>query len=112
MSNIQQLQDFTTQVRRDILRMVHAVNSGHPGGSLGCAEFFTVLYLQQLKRNSSFNMDGIGEDLEQYKKEQIILEQNGFKTLGEYYFDLLQNDKKVRKTQNLTRAPSFPSINL
>ncbi len=63
MSNIQQLQDFTTQVRRDILRMVHAVNSGHPGGSLGCAEFFTVLYLQQLKRNSSFNMDGIGEDL-------------------------------------------------
>ena len=63
MSNIQQLQDFTTQVRRDILRMVHAVNSGHPGGSLGCAEFFTVLYLHQLKRNSSFNMDGIGEDL-------------------------------------------------
>ena len=39
MSNTQQLQDFTTQVRRDILRMVHAVNSGHPGGSLGCAEF-------------------------------------------------------------------------
>ena len=44
MSNTQHLQDFTTQVRRDILRMVHAVNSGHPGGSLGCAEFFTVLY--------------------------------------------------------------------
>jgi len=63
MSNTQHLQDFTTQVRRDILRMVHAVNSGHPGGSLGCAEFFTVLYLHQLKRNSSFNMDGIGEDL-------------------------------------------------
>jgi len=63
MSNTQHLQHFTTQVRRDILRMVHAVNSGHPGGSLGCAEFFTVLYLHQLKRNSSFNMDGIGEDL-------------------------------------------------
>ena len=42
--NTQQLPDFTTQVRRDILRMVHAVNSGHPGGSLGCAEFMTVLY--------------------------------------------------------------------
>lgn len=63
MSNTQQLQDFTTQVRRDILRMVHAVNSGHPGGSLGCAEFLTVLYQHQLKRNSSFDMDGIGEDL-------------------------------------------------
>ena len=63
MSNTQHLQHFTTQVRRDILRMVHAVSSGHPGGSLGCAEFFTVLYLHQLKRNSSFNMDGIGEDL-------------------------------------------------
>ena len=42
MATTQELQDFTQQVRRDILRMVHAVNSGHPGGSLGCAEFFTV----------------------------------------------------------------------
>ncbi len=63
MSNTQHLQDFTTQVRRDILRMVHAVNSGHPGGSLGCAEFFTVLYQHLLKRNPEFDMDGKGEDL-------------------------------------------------
>jgi transketolase len=63
MSNTQHLQDFTTQVRRDILRMVHAVNSGHPGGSLGCAEFFTVLYQHLLKRNPGFDMDGKGEDL-------------------------------------------------
>lgn len=63
MSNTQHLQDFTTQVRRDILRMVHAVNSGHPGGSLGCAEFFTVLYQHQMKRSSGFDMNGIGEDL-------------------------------------------------
>ncbi|MDN3677744.1 transketolase [Flavobacterium paronense] len=63
MSNTQQLQDFTTQTRRDILRMVHAVNSGHPGGSLGCAEFLTVLYQHQMKRNAGFTMDGIGEDL-------------------------------------------------
>ena len=41
--NTQQLQDLVTQVRRDVLRMVHAVNSGHPGGSLGCAEFLTAL---------------------------------------------------------------------
>jgi transketolase len=63
MSNTQHLQDFTTQVRRDILRMVHAVNSGHPGGSLGCAEFFTVLYQHLLKRNPQFEMNGNGEDL-------------------------------------------------
>ncbi len=63
MANIQHLQDFTTQVRRDILRMVHAVNSGHPGGSLGCTEFLTVLYQHMMKHNPNFTMDGIGEDL-------------------------------------------------
>ncbi len=63
MSNTQQLQNLTTQVRRDILRMVHAVNSGHPGGSLGCAEFLVVLYQHLMKRNEGFDMDGIDEDL-------------------------------------------------
>jgi transketolase len=63
MSNTQHLQDFTTQVRRDILRMVHAVNSGHPGGSLGCTEFLTVLYQHQMNRKEGFDMNGIGEDL-------------------------------------------------
>lgn len=63
MPTTQQLEDFTTQVRRDILRMVHAVNSGHPGGSLGCAEFFTVLYQELMEYSTDFNMDGIGEDL-------------------------------------------------
>ena len=57
------LNDFTTQVRRDILRMVHAVNSGHPGGSLGCAEFLTVLYQTIMVRKSGFDMNGNGEDL-------------------------------------------------
>lgn len=61
--NTQQLNDFATQVRRDILRMVHAVNSGHPGGSLGCTEFLTALYQNILDRNEGFKMDGIGEDL-------------------------------------------------
>ncbi|HTO35113.1 MAG TPA: transketolase [Flavobacterium sp.] len=61
--NIQQLQDLTIQVRRDILRMVHAVNSGHPGGSLGCAEFFVALYQNLMKRNETFDMDGKEEDL-------------------------------------------------
>jgi len=63
MSNIQQLQDFTTQVRRDILRMVHAVNSGHPGGSLGCAEFLVALYQDIMKRNEGFEMNGTNEDI-------------------------------------------------
>lgn len=63
MSDIQQLQDFTQQVRRDILRMVHAVKSGHPGGSLGCAEFLTVLYQDIMEYSSDFSMDGINEDV-------------------------------------------------
>ncbi len=59
----QQLQNMTIQVRRDILRMVHVVNSGHPGGSLGCAEFFVALYQNIMDRKDTFSMDGIGEDL-------------------------------------------------
>lgn len=61
--NTQQLTDLTTQVRRDILRMVHAVNSGHPGGSLGCAEFFVALYQNIMERKESFEMDGLNEDI-------------------------------------------------
>lgn len=61
--DIKQLENFATQVRRDILRQVHKVDSGHPGGSLGCTEFFTALYQEVMEYNSEFNMDGIGEDL-------------------------------------------------
>src|SRR3954469_20773244 len=58
------LPEIASQIRRDIVRMVHAVNSGHPGGSLGCAEYFTALYFEVLKHSpSTFNMDGINEDL-------------------------------------------------
>ncbi len=60
---LQELKDFTTQVRRDILRQVHKVNSGHPGGSLGCAEFFTALYQEVMEHNPNFDMDGKDEDL-------------------------------------------------
>ena len=63
MATTQELQDFTQQVRRDILRMVHAVNSGHPGGSFGCAEFFTVLYQEVLEYSTDFTMDGENENL-------------------------------------------------
>jgi transketolase len=57
------LKDTATQIRRDIVRMVHAVQSGHPGGSLGCTEYFTALYFEVMKHNPQFNMDGVGEDL-------------------------------------------------
>ena len=63
MPTTQQLQDFTQQVRRDILRMVHKVNSGHPGGSLGCAEFITCLYQEVMEYSTDFSMDGENEDL-------------------------------------------------
>jgi transketolase len=64
MASIQELKDFSTQVRRDILRMVHAVNSGHPGGSLGCTEFVSCLYQEVMDYDSkNFSMDGKGEDL-------------------------------------------------
>ena len=63
MSSTPQLNDIVTQVRRDILRMVHKVNSGHPGGSLGCAEYFVSLYHEIMDLNEGFDMDGKGEDL-------------------------------------------------
>jgi len=63
MPNTQQLDDLVTQVRRDILRMVHKVNSGHPGGSLGCTEFLVALYSEIMDRKDGFDMDGMEEDL-------------------------------------------------
>ena len=63
MSTTHSSQDIVTQVRRDILRMVHKVNSGHPGGSLGCAEFFVSLYNEIMELKEGFDMDGINEDV-------------------------------------------------
>ena len=63
MPNMTELEKICTQIRRDILRMVHASNSGHPGGSLGCTEFFVSLYFEIMNHNKKFSMNGIGEDL-------------------------------------------------
>jgi len=57
------LKDIATQVRRDIVRMVHGVQSGHPGGSLGCTDFLTALYFKVMKHDPAFHMDGKGEDI-------------------------------------------------
>ncbi|MCA5005972.1 transketolase [Sphingobacterium bovistauri] len=61
--DINKLEQTATQVRRDIVRMVHGCQSGHPGGSLGCADYFVALYFHAMKHDPSFNMDGNGEDL-------------------------------------------------
>jgi len=61
--NLESLKKFTNQVRRDIVRMVHAQNSGHPGGSLGCVEYFTAIYKVIMNHSSNFSMDGKNEDL-------------------------------------------------
>jgi transketolase len=60
---INELEDIVSQVRRDIVRMVHGCQSGHPGGSLGCAEFLTALYFETMNHSTDFKMDGKGEDL-------------------------------------------------
>jgi len=61
--DLQNLKQTATQVRRDIIRMVHACQSGHPGGSLGCTDFMVALYFDTMKYSTDFKMDGIGEDL-------------------------------------------------
>ena len=64
MNNTEELKTLCVQVRRDIVRMVHAVNSGHPGGSLGCVEYMIALYKSILKHDpNNFNMNGVNEDL-------------------------------------------------
>lgn len=62
-ADISNLEQIASQVRRDIVRMVHSCQSGHPGGSLGCTDYFVALYFNALKHDPSFNMNGIGEDL-------------------------------------------------
>ena len=61
--NVSELRVIASQVRRDIVRMVHNVQSGHPGGSLGCTDFFVTLFFNIMNRNKSFSMNGIGEDI-------------------------------------------------
>jgi transketolase len=62
-AELEKLEGIATQVRRDIVRMVHKCQSGHPGGSLGCTDYFVALYFHVMKHDPKFNMDGIGEDL-------------------------------------------------
>lgn len=63
MADIHELNQLSSQIRRDILRMVHGCKSGHPGGSLGCADFFAALYFQVMDHNPAFQMNGVNEDV-------------------------------------------------
>src|SRR5579863_671615 len=64
MASVAELKKICTQVRRDIVRMTHGAQSGHPGGSLGCTEFFVALYFEIMRHNpSAFDMDGKGQDV-------------------------------------------------
>ena len=63
MASVEDLKRICSQVRRDIVRMVHGPASGHPGGSLGCTEYFVALYFDIMKLNPTFTMDGANEDL-------------------------------------------------
>jgi len=102
---LNKLKTLATQIRRDILRQVHTVQSGHPGGSLGCVEFFVALYGKQMQHNTTFSMDGIGED--------IFFLSNGhispvfYSTLARFgYFDIseLQTFRKIN-----TRLQGHPT---
>ena len=62
-ADLNKLNSIATQVRRDIVRMVHQCQSGHPGGSLGCTDFMVALYFHIMNHKTDFNMDGQGEDL-------------------------------------------------
>ncbi len=63
MASIQELKNISTQMRRDIVRMVHGVQSGHPGGSLGCADFLAAIFFEIMHHDRNFKMDGVNEDL-------------------------------------------------
>ena len=89
MADIKKLENLTKQVRRDILRMVHGVNSGHPGGSLGCTEFLVCLYGEVMEYSTDFKMNGKNEDLFFLSNGHIspvfysVLARNGFFPVSE-----------------------------
>lgn len=88
---IDELEKISSQVRRDIVRMVHKVQSGHPGGSLGCTDFFVILFFQIMKRNSVFDMNGKNEDIFFLSNGHIspvfysVLARSGYFKLDELY---------------------------
>ena len=84
-TSVEELQSIASQVRRDIVRMVHGCQSGHPGGSLGCTDFLVALYFHQMRHDAeNFTMDGIGEDLFFLSNGHIKLKKQDW--LQHFYF--------------------------
>ena len=116
MADIKELQKIATQVRRDVIRMVHGANSGHPGGALGCADFLTALYKEVMNYNpSKFDMNGTNED--------IFFLSNGHLSAGWYsilarsgYFDVseLATFRKLhtRLQGHPTTAEGLPGVRI
>lgn len=99
------LQSLTTQIRRDILRMVHGCQSGHPGGSLGCTEFLVALYGRIMKHNPDFQMDGKGEDL--FFLSNGHISPLWYSTLARFgYFDLAELSTFRRVNSRLQGHPA------
>lgn len=116
MAELTQLQQRASQVRRDIVRMVHSVSSGHPGGSLGCTDFFVALYGEIMDYNASnFTMDGIGEDL--FFLSNGHISPVWYSTLARYgYFDVaeLGTFRKIdtRLQGHPTTAEHLPGVRM
>jgi transketolase len=115
MADTQKLIELASQVRRDVLRMVHAVKSGHPGGSLGCADFLTALYFSVLNHDPKFNMNG--------KNEDVFFLSNGhisplfYSVLARSGYFPVEELKTFKKTKNYTGHELFsliipPAINI
>lgn len=102
---LQELQVHVQQTRRDILRMVHAVNSGHPGGSLGTAEFFAALYGKVMDYSTDFKMDGVGEDL--FFLSNGHISPVYYSTLARFGFFPIEELKTFRKLD--TRLQGHPT---
>ena len=104
MPDLKLLEKTTIQVRRDILRMVHKVNSGHPGGSLGCAEFFVALYFEIMEQDTDFDMDGCfdstednDDDNDNVTSEVIIMDGFSERTIINYDEQNRPISKKIYK---------------
>ena len=120
--NFEELEKFSIQVRRDIVRMVHAQNSGHPGGSLGCVEFFTSIFKVVMNHNKNFSMDDVPltqKDINAIKAASTILHQFKNTTLFSQYEFAIQkildraissSKSNLKNEEQLIQFESLPTV--
>lgn len=111
MSDIQHLERLATQLRRDILRMVHGARSGHPGGSLGCADFMIALYFHIMKPDASaFSMEGDNEDM--FVLSNGHISPSWYGTLARYGYFPVEELRSFRKLNSRLQGHPATSDNL